>query len=511
MGNSNFVNTILLNKYTVTRRFKSTNTFTLYKCEYKDNEYIAKVHQNVNFFKKKNTFYQNFNIPGIVDLVEFGLENNRFIEVFPFHGENNLFNTVKKSSLNRDQILSSLIPTINDSIHSLHQMGIVHGSVFPYNLFYANRKKKIVLSFPNIETAFERVKEFTVKEINEQNITPSSDYYAFGMTILFFIQGYDEFYKLVRQEELFINYLPPSCSLINVPNDFINLIRGLTDSNPEKRWGFQEVSNWLSELDQSESEFIKEMDTGQKNVSHNEKIEKVTEAVIDRTEKEEFPQIDNFYATDYLDKFQTLAELIDGILQEWNQIKYFISTIKEYALKFNTSLEENLTNIEKYENKDYALYKLIDLLKTDNFIYWKGNMYPNIEKLGYTLEETLPQIDFTFVELITSGCFTDIIEKTNPNEKKRKKALKIISLVQTDKLLALYKLSYILTSKRSFTFELGTAETISDFINLLYKNKENINEISSNLLYNKEFIAWIGHKGYDTFIDHWQDQINITN
>lgn len=142
-----------------------------------------------------------------------------------------------------------------------HNVGVIHKDIKPANFFFRDADhRQLVLGDFGISCRFDdddepvsttqaRTPTYAAPEMyddvidGEVEITPKSDYYSLGITLLYFWLGRSPFgrnernmMRLKQEGQLpMMGDLPPRVAM---------LIRGLTSINPKRRWAYGEVERW---------------------------------------------------------------------------------------------------------------------------------------------------------------------------------------------------------------------------------------------------------------------------
>lgn len=172
--------------------------------------------------------------------------------------------TLAEYDLKKDsKTFRSIVMQCAMAIDLCHQNGFLHNDIKPSNFFFKEEQKKTLVlgdfgiaAFYNKETGECRTRQsrtptFAAPEIysfvidNEIIITPKADYFSLGIVLICL---WSNITTLVDNERLLVNMkrfgdLPyPD----DIPEDQLQLLRGLTVVDPEKRWGFDEISRWFN-------------------------------------------------------------------------------------------------------------------------------------------------------------------------------------------------------------------------------------------------------------------------
>lgn len=160
--------------------------------------------------------------------------------------------------------IKTIIRKTADALNTLHTNGIIHKDIKPSNIF--QRKKggdDYILGDFGISSMFDdaeqrvitkqnRTETFAPPELylsakdHDVEITPSVDWYALGISVLFMWLGHDPF------KDISIVQIPSAkmkCRLDfpdDMPEDIKNFVKGCSVPLYEDRWGYNEINRWLN-------------------------------------------------------------------------------------------------------------------------------------------------------------------------------------------------------------------------------------------------------------------------
>ena len=211
--------------------------------------------------------------PGIVPVVNFGVFREHQYVIMPCYRRGSLADTLREGRLFALQDLRKrIIPAVNEALHHLHSLGIMHRDLRPSRLMTENTGDRIVLEVSGFvpETAA-GVSGFAVPrqayaapETIRGEYRIESDYYALGITVYELFTGQTPLENSSLCGEAGTPQAVPDAISFpeGFPDELRELVTGLTCPDfssgtaaaaSGKRWGYQEVRDWLKGRQSSRS------------------------------------------------------------------------------------------------------------------------------------------------------------------------------------------------------------------------------------------------------------------
>lgn len=195
------------------------------------------------------------NHPDIVSLKAYGRWMDRFYEAMEFCTGGSLAEHMPFSESEINGFLGEIVNGLN----YCHAQGVIHRDIKPSNFFFRKQgKQDIVIADFGISSILEdneKVRkthtfhltiDYAAPElIFNKMVSPKTDYYALGITLLHLLTGRSPFNDM---EPLAISMAHGSRNIplpAGMSSDFTALIKGLTQFSPESRWGYRQVMCWL--------------------------------------------------------------------------------------------------------------------------------------------------------------------------------------------------------------------------------------------------------------------------
>lgn len=256
--------TILEGDYIVQDRVvpaDQTGEADVYLCIKDNHNYVAKIFRRPDSCDEKLLQkLQSINNPHIAKIHFAGTVRDRSFHIFDYYSSGSLADRLADGKkFSAFELKNAIIPSLNEALNSLHSMGILHRDIKPSNIMLTGLGDLVLIDFgissstrDGLLTKITKArftKGYQAPEVNyEDEYHASSDYYSLGIVIY----------------ELFCGTLPSANERLHIkqpdrmPDDIYKLILGLTfyyyesdgDDPRNKRWGYQEVCNWLAGKEQ---------------------------------------------------------------------------------------------------------------------------------------------------------------------------------------------------------------------------------------------------------------------
>ena len=265
------VGKILLNQFLVTDQMKTNSgEANLYKARsYSRTNCVVKQYRRKNAIKtgiiEKLKSHDHPNICKI--LADGELDGFQYV-VMPFYQGVSLEKYIEEGGkFDFDELKHIIIPTLNESLHAIHQLGVIHKDLKPANIIVTEADSNLVLIDFGISTETDdrtiivtqtgRTPFYSAPETNSGAFSIYSDYYSLGITIYELFTGYTPFQANALNHDDVALYA--QMQKIPYPEDFPKELRDLIDgltykdlsnrndlNNPNRRWTYNEVVKWLN-------------------------------------------------------------------------------------------------------------------------------------------------------------------------------------------------------------------------------------------------------------------------
>lgn len=517
---------VIAKKYTVIEPLSvSTGEANLYLCTYMDTEYVVKIYRRQRAIKSEVIeVLKSINSPFVASLFDTGIYNNMPFEVLPYYRNGSLQG--KKYSF--DELKNTVIPCINEALRILHKNNIIHKDLKPSNIMLSDDMKSVAIIDFGISSVADEgntvlvtktgmTPEYSAPETFRNLFLEESDYYSFGITLYELFCGYTP-YKNMNAEEIAqytaIQRIPfPK----DMPKEMQDLISGVTyfditnrnkKENPNRRWTYEEVSNWC----------------------------KGTKQAIPG-EENEIASYNTIPAYTFLGKaYRDIPALISALAEHWNDGKkqLYRGLLSGFFKNFNPEVagycidaEEEATQTAGKDDVIFLnlLYKVYPEL---NGFYWLGHIYESLPALGRDMLEKLwknDESDYTYWDSILenkllTNYLTNIKSKNNDLKKASaalESAHKLPGKSKRDALMNYYTMAYLLSGQKIFKVADKHIKNVSELSaymkELLDSSYENFEDLCHKLIdyddtLDVQFEAWLIALGKRKELNEWRKALN---
>ncbi len=517
--------TVLAGKYEVVEALSaSTGEADLYICRYNDSEYVAKVYRRQRAVKPEViTALKAIQSPYVAALFDTGVYNNLPFEILPYYKNGSL----QGKTFTLEELKSTIIPCINEALHVLHQNDIIHKDLKPSNIMFLNDNKRVSIIDFGISSVTEdgntvivtktgMTPEYSAPETFKNLFLEESDYYSFGITLFELYCGYTP-YKNMNAEEIAqftaVQRIPfPK----DMPQELQDLISGVTyfditnrnkKSNPNRRWTYEEVSNWCK---------------GKKQVVPGEGSGFAAEKSIPP------------YA--FLgQRYKDIPTLVTALAANWNDGKkqLYRGLLSAFFKNFNPEIagfcmdaEEEATQTAGKDDIIFwdLLYKIYPEL---NGFYWMGQTYESLPALGRDMLERLwrqdPSNHAYWDGILGNKLLSNYLRKVNSKNENLAAAVSALETShavtnrnQRDTMMNYYTMAYLLSGQKLFRVGSKQLKNVSELVaymkSLLDSSYEEFEDFCHTLIdyddtLDVQLEAWLIALGKRKELDTWRNQL----
>lgn len=503
----------------------STGEADLYICEYMDTEYVVKIYRRQRAVKSEVIeVLKSINSPFVASLFDAGIYNNMPFEVLPYYRNGSL----QGNKYSFDELKNTIIPCINEALKILHKNNIIHKDLKPSNIMLMDDGKSVAIIDFGISSVVDEgntvlvtktgmTPEYSAPETFRNLFLEESDYYSFGITLYELFCGYTP-YKNMNAEEIAqytaIQRIPfPK----DMPKELQDLISGVTyfditnrnkKENPNRRWTYEEVSNWCN---------------GTKQVIPGE--------------GNEIASYNTIPAYTFLGKaYRDIPALISALAEHWNDGKkqLYRGLLSGFFKNYNPEIAGFCIDAEEEASKtigkdDIIFWNLIYTIYPElSVFYWMGRSYTSVSMLGNEILEKLwnkDESDYKYWDsVLDNRLLTNYLNRTNSKNSKIAKSVEALETAHSlpnismrEKILNYYTMAYLLSGQKTLRIENDRFENVSELTaymkNLLTYSYEDFEVFCHKMIDNDDtldvqFESWLIALGNRKELNEWRKMIS---
>lgn len=497
--------------YTVCERLNASGQAVLYLCEDTEgNEFVLKLfYENIDYSDEKaSRYYLLPRHPHILPLLSYGVVDGRHYELTPYMKNGSLEGKLLTSA----ELGGAFINDMEKALRYLHGAGIVHRDVKPSNIYISDDRSNYLIGdfgaislmgdAPYVHTeSGNRTLAFCAPEMLEKKkyVSPESDYYSLGLTILTLMRGESPFRDMDNEDIAFrikndkipgIDYkkfFQKSIDTRLLSDRLEGLVLGLCRTLPRDRWGSYEISQWLDGTLHYPIISIKSADND-----------------------------------DYADPFDLLGvkyynaqTLAPALAENWEFSKKLLkdSIISDFYRSKSQTLTAQLNGVweENKSSLDVALFKTIyTICPSLDILWWKGRSYHSLRQMTSEIRSNNSDINMDFSSFLASGCISFLVENAECLQSAEVDIQKIRDIEKDErnrKGFGLSKLCYYCRIEgTSPTYYYNRAEILNPdmYFDQLFIKRRNIAGVLSDMT-SVNFASWMWSLGfadkYDAYIE----------
>ena len=414
--------TVLCGKYRIIEKMTIVaGEADLYVCSYNGKEYVAKVYRRTAAIKPEvMQQLKQLKSPYVAKIYEIGEYNGATVEILPYYSRGSL----SGKTFRYEQLRSSIIPCLNEGLKVLHDANIIHKDLKPSNIMVSDDQKSVAIIDFGISSVTETgntvivtqtgmTPEYSAPETFKGLYSSHADYYSLGITLYELFCGKTPYGNLTPEDIERYHAIQRIPFPKDMPTELQELIKALTyydisnrrdKNNPNRRWGYDEVNNWLAGVKQT-----------------------VPGEGIDRRNIRPY-----FFAGK---NYTVRTDFVRALVENWDDGKkeLFRGKLADYYKIYDSEAYQICQNAEREATRisgkdDFIFWKTMYALqpKTTDF-FWKGRFYVGLPALGRDLLEHLRKNSPEMNDYI-DGIFADEIlpKYVSMKEPENKKMLEAV-------------------------------------------------------------------------------------
>ena len=243
---------------------EGTGEARIYLCENQRGErFAARIYSNMEGIGNSvRRFLYQGKYPYLMQLLDHGVSEIQgrkcAFEIFEYMDLGTLASRVP---LDEYYVEETVVPCMNEALHSMHEAGFLHRDVKPDNMYAAVNEDgtpcaklgDFGISVPlgkdgnYCDAALAFTPGYVPAEVLGTGMySPASDYYGLAVSLCFLLTG-RQIYEGLQPDEIMIRTRRGELMHYEgISKRMASLLEGLTVQDPRYRWGYQEVKAWLA-------------------------------------------------------------------------------------------------------------------------------------------------------------------------------------------------------------------------------------------------------------------------
>lgn len=449
---------------------------------------------------KSNSHIMSLEDYGILLINDGTYEKPHYIEIYPYCSDGDLSRTGK---IPYSTLVNKVIPAVNKALYEMHKENLIHRDIKPENLYWYNND--VILGDFGITTEANQnlitsttmqrgTLGYSAPELLASAAVLQSDFYSFGQTLSTLYMG-KHMYNLqlswddsiterdnrrravldyMMKERIFLDIEKPEHEWLRV------LLTGLLKYSPVDRFGYSEISRWLS----------------------NDKTLQVSrtdsKTLIDSREYERPFNFEGTYC-------KNNDELVKTLENNWEKAKKYLyrGTLKDFFGRENQTLSikaDEIVNSLARKEEDKGLSMFIHHLNKGKGICWNGKKYNNYGEISKAIFDSGKVENQDLVLLVRSGILSWSLENTYNKGVNNKENINILKNIEV--VAGLYpNIGYHLAKFRLATNKENNhyynCKTIDDLFTLIFNDKDSLYSYGMKFLKDNEFYGFLIYLGYE--------------
>ena len=500
--------TLLCEVYEVVQKMDIvTGEADLYICQFAARKYVAKVYRRKIAIKPEvSERLAQIKSPFVARVFALGEFNGYPVEILPFY----MHGSLAGKQFSFEKLKYEIIPSINEGLHVLHENSIIHKDVKPSNIMLNNDGRTASIIDFGISSIRENgstvvvtktglTPEYSAPETFRNLFLSESDYYSLGISIFELYCGHTPYSNMSQEEiEQFISIqkLPLPEKMEQELKDLIDALTypDITNrrdkSNPNRRWGYEEVSNWCNDIPQPLPGIV-----ANRNINPVRQSNVGNASITFSQSQPNGDMLPYRFAGSVITETSELAEKLNEHWDEGKKHLFRGLLLSHFKKDSNADIISKLMDFEEETDTcdpDILIFKCIYAINPNlKQLIWKGHEWNDLSEFGADILNAVRNNNNSFLqlvdEMISKSVLSQYVLCTAPRAEAQLNVLRSIeSQFRTfpndnnERKIQYYKIGYILADEKTYVSSRETFHSIDDLI-CYFKNLN----LSSDVEYEK--------------------------
>lgn len=514
--------TILLGKYVVKRRLDViSGEADIYICEHNGEEYAAKIYNRKDAVKPEIVEkLKELDSPYVAKIYDTGTHEGNSVAILPYYK----LGSLQGKNFSLKSLIRMVIPCVNEALLALHKRGILHKDLKPANIMFLSDNSGVALIDFGISSVIENdvslivtksglTFAYAAPEALHGAYLQESDYYSFGITLYELFCGKNPYANLTPEEVVLFSSIQKLPFPEDMSPNLKDLITGLTyndltnrndPKNPNRRWTYNEVKNWLDGKEQP-----------------------IPGAIAEVAESTRFGGVYKFCGKSY----DNINSLVLALAENWSEGKKHLTKqlLSGFLKPRDTELTEYCVDaegeIQSGKDEDVVFWKLLYKLAPDTkAFFWRGKIFSSLKSFGEDMLSNLrssnARAQVFWNEILDKRLISQYLELHSQSRGliNGLQALEITNRDRTDGRIKYYLTAYFLMGRTELLVDgkkFSTTEELAEHMNTLLRlsmadfEKFCYKLINDKNALNEEFEAWLIALGKRDELKSWRQSLQI--
>lgn len=431
---------------------------------------ITKRTMDIGIIKKISELQSEYLVP----VLDYGFCEESFYEIMPYYRNG----SIENCTISEETIRKSILPGLINALKILHENQLIHNDIKPENIFWDDRKQKILLGdYGCVSRKGEKPEGYSLSyaapEILLGNAAQfSTDWTSVGLTLGSLVQNE----KIVQAETKTsaLKWWERNFLYTKGSETFNQLINGMIQTDVRRRLGPKAAAAWLNN----------DLAGTENRLRHRR--------TIDNRKKELVFENPRFIVKDVNGMLLAIEHYWEHFvfLQKQKKIEDFLRSIDEEEYMYCHSLS-------KTYDAEQTAFLLSYHFSGGQYFIWRGKKYRHL----YEMENTWYKDKDAVKTFLLNGSVKFILKKEGSSDEALDYVQELMDMGRLNPEKACNLLFIALRGEERFVWGDRLYASIEDLLEFICQDSDGVDQTVEELLNDKKFQAWMAFQGYGDFAE----------